>query len=136
MKKSFMLALIICIVSPNLFAETPKFSYVCKSLKSVVFDDTLQVDIYENYQVVVLILDLPYTGQGTAMPRTIKGKEFMSVQLVSTPGSSEYQLDEEPLIMEKELFTGGYKLKKGGQGGFVKFVGQGYAYENFLCESI
>jgi hypothetical protein len=133
MSKKVLVLLAILATSPMLFAEDVMFTYTCENIKSTVFNDTLLVKIFKNNEVVVSIEDLPYVGRGNATPKTIKGKNFMIAYIVKDPGSAEYQLDIEPLLMEEALFNGGYKLKTGGLGGFVKFVGQGFSYENFLC---
>jgi hypothetical protein len=110
------------------------YSYTCESVGSEsIFNDTLLLEIFEDNFVAVTIEALPYYADGDASPVTIKKKEFMSVNFKSSKNSAEYQLDIEPLIMETALFDGGYPLKKGGKGGFVKFVGQGFSYANFIC---
>lgn len=123
----------LCIFTANASAES-LYSYTCESVGSEsIFNDTLQLEIFEDNFVAVTIEALPYYADGDASPVTIKKKELMSVRLKSSKDSVEYQLDTEPFLMETALFNGGYPLKKGGKGGFVKFVGQAFSYANFIC---
>ncbi len=128
-------ALTFAVFAPTANAtETARYSYSCESVgQESIFNDTLLIKIFEDNFVTVDIEALPYHAEGIASLGTIKKKEFMFVNFKSSKNSTEYQLDEEPLLLEAALFSGGYPLKKGGLGGFVKFVGQAYSYANFLC---
>jgi len=41
-----------------------------------------------------------------------------------------------PFFFETSLFKGGYKLRTGGYGGFIKTTGAGYSWANYICRHI
>ncbi|MGE3610445.1 MAG: hypothetical protein AB7I27_12720 [Bacteriovoracaceae bacterium] len=65
--------------------------------------------------------------------RSIPKRSMIRMDLI-TPAKNSY--GESPLYEffgDKELVTGGYRLKIGKLGGFIKVSGQGYSWAKYIC---
>ncbi len=74
-----------------------------------------------------------YTVSDYTPTRSTPKRPMISMYLV---GSGNNTYGESPLVEffgDKELTTGGYALRNGKMGGFIKIVGWGYSWANYIC---
>jgi len=119
------------------FAST--YHYSCKSL-----DDNAPYGI----EKLTLDLDAPmirvafadfyvksalYELNARYAPKAASMKKFAQFKLTDVESGSfpDDQIGE--IFVEKQLQAGGYLLKIGKQGGFIKMSGSHYSWANYLC---
>ncbi|MBX2987737.1 MAG: hypothetical protein KF802_07545 [Bdellovibrionaceae bacterium] len=131
MMKIFITILCFFAVSS---AYAGSYIYKCQSIDQNPFFNYKMVLHIANDMVILTMPDELYESYPTKdiyqMPHR---PDFVSVHLSGKDKNVETQFNITPLIIEKILFNGGKRLRRGDLGGFVKFVAQGYSYENYLC---
>lgn len=138
--KIFFLGVLLFLASTNTFADT--FSYDCHlttdSLHKIKFDlNPEQMKLYGQYILestkpfkvrrgwAILVNRGEYGGKGKMKSRLYFTVDYDKSQVVSENTNFYY--------VERELTTGGRKMRNGRLGGFISFTGEGYGYESYVC---
>ena len=133
--RRFILILVLCLPL-TAFAD---YSYECYSLDNNNPHDlnqiNLNIDVDSGIEIELVSMELTetYKINGSYSPRSDRMKNFHQLK-VFEPDYTKYpdQLIS-PIYIEKTLISGGYKLRRGGMGGFLKTAGWGYSWANYLC---
>ena len=126
--------LLIVLTTTQAFA----FDYVCASIddnepyginkielkvnKKTAVMKFQDFDNKENYRIS------DYTPSGPTPKRPM-----MKLGLVGTGNNNYGESALYKFLGDKELTTGGYTLRDGKMGGFIKVTGWGYSWANYIC---
>jgi hypothetical protein len=130
MKKYLLAALLVT-------SQSYAFEYNCFSTDENEPYGISKIGLKTNKKTVVMKLD-GFDNKETYSvsdytPRTTPKRPMMKLSLV---GSGNNSYGESPLYEffgDQALMTGGYELRDGQLGGFIKVTGWGYSWANYLC---
>lgn len=137
MKFIFVAGMIV--IANSIYASS--FHYVCNSVDNNQPYSIERLQLYMNQtEAHIKFLN---SGLGQVSSEQYFVSEYQngaqskpSLKLELNQATSRIRYPEGPLVTffaEKELASGGYKLRNGAFGGFVKVTGSGYRWANYIC---
>lgn len=135
--KTLIFIVVAVLASSNSFAAD---NYKCFSVDDNEPYGIEQVDLVveSNSKLSMQIHALKVVTETYELDATYKSKsESMKNYLKFNVINAHYDAYGEgpvtPFYVEKALLNGGYQLRRGGMGGFIKTPGHGYSWASYLC---
>jgi hypothetical protein len=119
-------------------AQAFAFNYSCVSIDENAPYGINKIGLQINQKTAVLKLqdfdqDENYTISDYTPARSTPKRPMMKMVLVGTGNNSYGESALYEFFGDKELTTGGYALRDGKIGGFIKVTGHGYSWANYIC---
>lgn len=131
------LALILLFSSSAVFAAN---KYICFSADdnepygiekielAVISDSAISLRM----QAMKLVTE-KYELDERYQPKSTSMKNYLKFDIVEPDYEAYGEGPVTPFYMESALINGGYPLRRGGMGGFIKTSGHGYSWASYLC---
>lgn len=135
--KTVLLSVIMLFISNSAFAAD---KYICFSIDdngpygiekielTVRSDSTISMKM----KAMKLVTER-YELDESYVPKFASMKNYLKFDVAQSHYEAYGEGPVTPFYMESALLSGGYQLRRGGTGGFIKTAGHGYSWASYLC---